>query len=177
MIVSGHHRPVTFALALSAWLAVASSVHARNVRVAVYKQRVVSGNPPVLVFQSPPSAIIGASGFRRLADYASYTVYDGPEAAEAGLLSSLRVAGYDAQSAVDLDRAVSFHGYSFDPDSGTISPPVTGAAGAPGFSILVLRSYPMESWLADLRAYGLDSLSNSHLRPMWFTCRRVQRAT
>jgi hypothetical protein len=122
------------------------------VRLAVNKKRVVTGRIPVLVLLPITSTAPSAGGFTQLADYGSRTVYEGPSAAAASVIASLRGEGYDAAIAADIER-VQFHDFSINPDTGQVTPPVDTTytpTGSDGLFILVLKSYPTSDWLDDL---------------------------
>jgi hypothetical protein len=123
-----------------------------SVRIVVDKKRLVTGKPPALLFLPITVPAIAAAGFAPLADYATRTVYEGPAAAADGLRASLRSAGHTSSVASDLDR-VTFHRFQIDPDTGSISPAVDTShtpRGTDGLYFLVLRSYPLDTWLDDL---------------------------
>lgn len=134
------------------------SVQGAPVRLSVDKKEVPPAEGSLSVTYLPvSSARLAASGFFELADYATRTVFEGPSEAVAGVIDGLRGEGYEARIPTELDE-VRFHDRRVDPDTGTVTPPPRTAStptGDRGLYVLVLKSFPVASWLNDLDARGL----------------------
>ncbi len=109
---------------------------------------------PIPLFAAITSSRPAAAGFTQIADYPSRTLYNGPAAAAASLISSLSAEGYRARIATDLEN-VSFHDHRINPDTGVATPPFPAytyqPTGTDGLYLMVLRGYPAAQWLQDLR--------------------------
>ena len=150
-----------------------------TVRLAVEKRRVTAGNPPALLFLPISSPAIAAAGFSPLADYATRTVYEGPASAADSLRASLQQAGHQSSVASDLDH-VALHGFQIDPDAGTITPVPAGGytpVGSDGLYVLVLRTYPLDSWLDDLAKRNVRRLTELPPAGYVVRCARTTAAT
>lgn len=139
-----------------------ASPETSSVRVDVVKRPVMVGDPPVLLFPQIRSDSLSRAGFSLLADYGSHTLYEGPPDAASSLAQALDREGYDARIAVDLDE-VRFQDFSIDPDTGATTPSLASTTvpesmDPDGLFILVLKGYPVESWLNYLASANIRIL-------------------
>jgi hypothetical protein len=110
-------------------------------------------------FSPAPEGDILAAGFSRIADYASFTLYEGPASAVAGLIDLLKNEEYEASVPTDLDH-IHLLGHEIDADTGVASPPYPASpfakTGASGLYLLALRGYPLQAWLDELQGAGIN---------------------
>jgi hypothetical protein len=124
--------------------------------------RLVVGKHLTLVPEKPyaptPEDLILAAGFSRIADYASFTLYEGPSAATSALIENLKNEDYEGRVAEELDSIHLFQ-HNVDADTGIASPPYDNAAftksGPSGLYLLALRGYPLQEWIDALEAAGV----------------------
>jgi subtilase family protein len=92
-----------------------------------------------------------------LADYATRSVFEGPAEQSSALIDALRSEGYEAGVPIELDE-VRFHDRKIDPGTGAVTPPLSTVSiptGVHGLYFLVLKSFPVASWLDDLAKRGI----------------------
>lgn len=155
-------------LSLAALLPPALALGADPVTLVLVNKRVtVAGSPPEITFLPLPVDTASRNGFVEFADYASQALYEGPEANAEQFRKDVVDQGYEVDTATDLNY-VSFHDHQIDPDTGVATPPfptpsTLGVLGAPQATadasdtlfLLVLKGFPTESWLADLRVKNI----------------------
>jgi len=152
---------ITTCFAVALWVAVGTwvgtatllAVDASVARVDVQKLRVITGQPPILVFLPVAASALSSRRLTPIADYGSHTVYEVPAAQAQQLVDDLAREQYTAEIATDLNE-VRFQEYRVDPDTGAVMPDPGGdnslPAGSDGLFIITLRAYPLQAWLESL---------------------------
>lgn len=136
-----------------------SPLSARIVVMKPLRPSADADTPPYAEIDEEP---ILAAGFARIAEYATRSLYEGPELELAALIDALADAGYLAYPTDDMDT-IRLLGHDVDADTGSATPPYADSvplrASDPAASrlyLLALRGYPTQEWLDDLSARGVE---------------------
>jgi len=146
-------------------------VHALALRAATTTVHFVVLKPPVLAtdasgYLSINDAPILAAGLRRIAEYPTFLLYDGPSAGASAAKKAIQQLGLTVRLAPELDT-IGLFGHDLDADTGLATPPYAAVSFQPtgdrGLYLLTLRGFPTADWYSTLASMGVLSLE--HLPP------------
>ncbi len=130
----------------------------QTVRLVVNKHLMIvqSGDP----YAPVPELTLTSNGFRRIADYGSFTLYAGPASNLGSAQKQLSDQGYDSVVPSELDFVNLAGGHRVNADTGSVTPPYPSAAfsksGSRGLYLIALTGYPVQSWLDELEEAGVS---------------------